>query len=60
MRANTSHEVAEQIRVCAGSTPAYKGVAGVYEVCTLTEEKVGIPAVYRHGTEQNRADNPCI
>ena len=40
-RANTSHERIEQIRVCAGSTPAYKGVAGVYEVCTLTEEKAG-------------------
>ena len=38
-RANTSHEVAEQIRVCVGSTPAYKGVAGVYEVCTLTEPR---------------------
>ena len=38
-RADTSHEVAEQIRVCVGSTPAYKGVAGVHEVCTLTEPR---------------------
>ena len=38
-RANTSHEVAEQIRVCAGSTPAYKGVAGVHEVCALTQPR---------------------
>ena len=38
-RANTSHERIEQIRVCVGSTPAYKGVAGVHEVCALTEEK---------------------
>ena len=38
-RANTSHEVAEQIRVCAGSTPAYKDAAGVYEVCALTAGK---------------------
>ncbi|MGM9664586.1 MAG: hypothetical protein ACI3XF_07080 [Eubacteriales bacterium] len=37
-RANTSHERAEQIRVCDGSTPAYKGVAGVREVCALTEK----------------------
>ena len=60
-RANTSHERIEQIRVCAGSTPAYKGVAGVHEVCALTEPrrwarfgKAG------KGTEQSRADNPCI
>ena len=58
-RANISHERAEQIRVCVGSTPAYKGVAGVYEVCALTEQKAWTPA-YRHGTEQSRADNPCI
>ncbi|MGM9663856.1 MAG: hypothetical protein ACI3XF_03345, partial [Eubacteriales bacterium] len=43
-RANTSHESAEQIRVCIGSTPAYKGVAGVYEVCALTEGKACAPA----------------
>ena len=38
-RANISHERIEQIRVCACSTPAYKGVAGVHEVCTLTQPR---------------------
>ena len=61
-RANTSHERIEQIRVCVGSTPAYKGVAGVYEVCALTEPrrrarfgKAGTPAVSAwHGAKSSR------
>ena len=39
--------------------PHIKGVAGVHEVCTLTEEKA-CSLTHRHGTEQSRADNPCI
>ena len=35
-RANISHEKAEQIRARIVCTPAYKGVAGVGEVSTLT------------------------
>ena len=31
-------------RMRAGSTPAYKGVAGVHEVCALTEGKACAPA----------------